>query len=68
MIKLDVIPHCHCVGKIGDRISQSFSNREKAYIEGLRLAEEINTKSCGRHHFKLMDSANHYKIDIVEED
>lgn len=66
MIKLDVTYHCRCIGLIGDKMSQSFTNREKAYIEGLRLVQEINTKSCGRHIFKLMDNANHYKIDIIE--
>lgn len=68
MIKLDITHNCRCVGLVGNKCSQQFPNREKAYIEGLRLADEINEKSCGRHIFKLMDNANHYKIDIVEEE
>lgn len=66
MIRLEVTHRCRCVGKIGNRISQDFTKREKAYIEGLRLADELNATSCGRHTFKLMDDANHYKIDITE--
>jgi hypothetical protein len=66
MFKISVEKECGCFKKSGMKNHQTFSDKDAALMEAMRLAEEMNETWCQKHEFRIMEKGATFAITVNE--